>query len=55
MAAKAKADLFVVGTHQWHGLERVWHPSVSRSILRHARITVACLPAARGVRAFGRS
>jgi nucleotide-binding universal stress UspA family protein len=45
MAIAEQADLVVVGTHQWHGLSRVWHPSTSRGILRHAPMNVVCVPA----------
>ena len=45
MAAEAQADLVVIGTHQWHGLSRLRHGSVSRAILRHAPMSVACVPA----------
>ena len=44
MAAEAQADLIVIGTHQWHGLSRLRHGSVSRAILRHAPMSVACVP-----------
>lgn len=44
LAAEAHADLIVVGSHQWHGLDRLWHHSVSRGILHHARMNVACVP-----------
>ena len=46
LAVEAQADLIVVGTHQRHGLERLGHTSVSRGILRHAPMSVACVPAA---------
>ena len=45
MAVEAQADLIVIGTHQWHGLSRLQHGSVSRGILRHAPMSVACVPA----------
>jgi nucleotide-binding universal stress UspA family protein len=45
MAVEAQADLVVIGTHQWHGLSRFRHGSVSRAILRHAPMSVACVPA----------
>lgn len=45
MAIEAQADLIVVGTHQWHGLDRLRHGSVSRGILHHAPMSVACVPA----------
>jgi len=44
MAVEAQADLIVVGTHQWHGLSRLRHGSVSRGILHHAPMSVACVP-----------
>ncbi len=44
IAMESQADLIVVGTHQWHGLSRLQHGSVSRGILRHAPMSVACVP-----------
>ena len=44
MATEAQADLIVVGTHQWHGLDRLRHGSVSRGILQSAPMSVACVP-----------
>jgi nucleotide-binding universal stress UspA family protein len=44
MAAEACADLIVVGTHQWHGISRLRHPSISRRLLHAARVSVACVP-----------
>ena len=44
LAAEADADLVVVGTHQWHGLQRLAHVSISRGVLRHAPMSVACVP-----------
>ncbi len=44
MAIEAQADLVVVGTHQWRGLSRLRHGSVSRGILDHAPMSVACVP-----------
>lgn len=44
MAIEAQADLVVVGTHQWSGLSRLRHGSVSRGILRHAPMSVVCVP-----------
>jgi nucleotide-binding universal stress UspA family protein len=43
----AHADLLVVGTHQWHGLSRLTHWSVSRDLLREARLPVLCVPPSR--------
>jgi len=45
LAREAKADLIVIGTHQWHGLSRLRHTSVSRRILHGAKVNVACVPA----------
>ena len=44
MAMESQADVIVVGTHQWHGLSRLQHGSVSRGILHHAPMSVACVP-----------
>lgn len=44
MAIEARADLIVVGTHQWTGLSRLRHGSVSRGILGNAPMSVACVP-----------
>ena len=44
MAREEKADLLVTGTHQHHGLERLAGPSVSRWLLQHAPMSVACVP-----------
>ena len=44
LAGEAKADLIVVGAHQWHGLSRLWHHSVSRRVLHEASVSVACVP-----------
>lgn len=38
------ADLLVVGTHQWHGFQRLSHHSVSRRLLHESPVTVACVP-----------
>jgi nucleotide-binding universal stress UspA family protein len=46
LAAEVQADLIVVGTHQRRRLGRVGRVSVSRGILRHAPVSVACVPAA---------
>jgi nucleotide-binding universal stress UspA family protein len=48
MAHEEQADLIVVGAHQRHGLSRLAHPSVSRAILHHAPMNVACVPATLG-------
>lgn len=44
LARSSRADLLVIGTHQRHGFNRVVHGSVSRDILRHAAVSVACVP-----------
>lgn len=44
LARSTRSDLIVIGTHQRHGFNRVVHGSVSRDVLRHAAVSVACLP-----------
>lgn len=44
VAGDTGADLLVIGTHQRHGVERLLHLSVSRAILRHSPVSVACVP-----------
>ena len=44
LAEEASADLIVIGTHQWRGVSRLRHASVSRRVLREARTNVACVP-----------
>jgi nucleotide-binding universal stress UspA family protein len=51
MAAESGADLIVIGTHQWHGLGRLQHRSVSRRILHGAQTSLALVPAHRSVSA----
>lgn len=46
MAEEARADVIVVGAHQRHGLNRLWHGSVSRGLLHHAPGNVVCVPGA---------
>lgn len=48
MAREERADLLVVGTHQWHGLRRLSQFSVSRGILHYAPMSVACVPVPAG-------
>lgn len=45
LAKATKADVIVVGTHQHHGLSRLWHRSTSRALLNDAPMSVACVPA----------
>ena len=47
MASRRKVDLIVVGTHQRRGLGRVLLGSVSRSVLHHAKVSVAVVPPAK--------
>jgi nucleotide-binding universal stress UspA family protein len=49
MASRQKIDLIVVGTHQRQGLGRVLLGSVSRSVLHHAKMSVAVVPPAKTV------
>ena len=44
VAAESDADLMIVGTHQRHGVARIAHASVSRGVLRHAPMSVVCVP-----------
>ena len=44
LAESEAADLIVVGTHQRHGVSRVWLGSVSRGVLHHAPVNVAVVP-----------
>jgi nucleotide-binding universal stress UspA family protein len=46
-ARREQAHLVVVGTHQRHGVSRLWLGSVSRAVLRHASSNVAIVPADR--------
>lgn len=45
LAKKHRADLIMTGTHQIHGVRRLWHHSVSRALLADAAINVAVVPA----------
>jgi nucleotide-binding universal stress UspA family protein len=45
MAREARADLIITGTHQLKGLPRLLTTSVSRGVLRQARVSVATAPA----------
>lgn len=44
MAKKSRADVIVTGSHQIHGVRRLWHHSVSRALLADAAINVAVVP-----------
>ncbi len=43
-AEGTRAELIVTGTHQRHGLGWLWHGSVSRGLVHHAPMSVACVP-----------
>lgn len=45
IARRERADLIVTGTHQRHGLDRLWHTSVSRALLHDAPVSVLVVPA----------
>lgn len=49
-AHRCSADLLVVGSHQWSGLDRLIRGSVSRAVLESAGMSVGCVPAAIGGR-----
>jgi nucleotide-binding universal stress UspA family protein len=44
MAKEENSDLFVVGSHQYHGFERLWKSSKSAKLLRTAAMNVAVVP-----------
>jgi nucleotide-binding universal stress UspA family protein len=44
MAREEGAPLFVTGMHQFRGARRLWHPSVSRALLRNAPMNLLCVP-----------
>jgi nucleotide-binding universal stress UspA family protein len=44
LAAEKQADLLVVGSHQRHLGERVWHGSISRNVVHEASCNVLCVP-----------
>jgi nucleotide-binding universal stress UspA family protein len=48
IAAEEQADLIVTGTHQRRGVTRLWHPSISRALLRYAPMSVLCVPVVSG-------
>lgn len=43
-AWRVNADLIVVGTHQRHGLSRLFSGSVSRRLLHETGLNIACVP-----------
>lgn len=44
MAEEEGADLIVVGSHQYHGFERLWKTSVSSGLLHNAPMSVLLVP-----------
>jgi len=44
LAHEKETDLLVVGSHQRHLGERVWHGSVSRNVVHEAACNVLCVP-----------
>jgi nucleotide-binding universal stress UspA family protein len=48
LANEKEADLLVVGSHQRHLGERVWHGSVSRNVIHEATCNVLCVPQRHG-------
>ena len=46
LARAERADLVIVGAHQWRGVDRFWNVSTSRGILHHAPMSVLVVPAA---------
>ena len=44
LASAASAALIVSGTHQWQGASRLAHTSISRQLLRNARVNFVCVP-----------
>ncbi len=45
IAKTERTDLIVTGTHQWRGVERLWHVSTSRGLLHYAPMSVMVVPA----------
>ncbi|HAB15632.1 MAG TPA: universal stress protein [Verrucomicrobiota bacterium] len=54
LAKTHKSDLIISGTHQHHGVRRLWHDSTSRALLADAPTSVAVVPAQAGYLARGR-
>ena len=50
-AENQRADLIVVGMHQWRGLSRIWHESISQGVLYATTANVLCVPYAESVKA----
>jgi nucleotide-binding universal stress UspA family protein len=47
LGSEEKADLVLVGCHERNLMMRAWEGSVSRGVLQHAAISVACIPSPR--------
>lgn len=45
IAEREQADLIITGTHQRHGISRLWHTSTSRGVLHYAPMSVLVVPA----------
>lgn len=46
LAKEEEADLIVIGSHQYQGFDKLWHSSVSRTLLNQAAGNVAIVPRA---------
>jgi nucleotide-binding universal stress UspA family protein len=44
LASAASAELIVSGSHQWQGASRLAHASISRQLLRNAKVNFVCVP-----------
>lgn len=44
LASEKEVDLLVVGNHQRNLAERLWHGSISRSVIHEASCSVLCVP-----------
>jgi len=44
IAKQEKADLVVVGSNQRHGLDRIWHGSISHGVIERSPASVLCVP-----------
>jgi len=43
-AENQRADMIVTGTHQWRGVSRIWHESISQGVLHATSANVLCVP-----------
>ncbi len=44
VAQDAKIDMIILGTHQWHGMRRWLHRSVTTDLINRSEISLLCLP-----------